>query len=134
MGQIKNIKLHIVTDVKSYHIGSVTTIHPTLTTMPKTKKDYYDSDSEDEAPKQKKQKKKKKDPNALKRPTSAYFFYAGDVRPGIREENPDMKITEVAKLIGAQWQELDDDEKKPYEEKAAKDKKRYEKEKKAYLA
>ena len=55
--------------------------------MPKTKKEYYDSDSEEEAPKQKKQKKKK-DPNAPKRPTSAYFFFAGDVRPAIREENP----------------------------------------------
>merc|ERR1712189_142918 len=110
MGQIKNIKLHIVTDIKSYHIGSVTTTHPTsITTMPKTRKDYYDSDSEDEAPKQKKQKKKKKDPNAPKRPTSAYFFYAGEVRPGIREENPDMKITEVMSLIGAQWRELDED-------------------------
>jgi len=100
--------------------------------MPKTKKDYYDSDSEDEAPKQKKQKKKKKDPNAPKRPTSAYFFYAGDVRPGIREENPDMKITEVMSMIGAQWRELDEDEKKPYHEQAAKDRKRYEKEMKAY--
>merc|ERR1712136_562617 len=103
MGQIKNIKLHIVTDIKSYNIGSVTTIHPTLTTMPKTKKDYYDSDSEDEAPKAKrKAKKKKKDPNAPKRPTSAYFFYAGEVRPGIREEQPELKITEVMSLIGEQ--------------------------------
>ena len=56
--------------------------------MPKTKKDYYDSDSEEEVPKQKKAKKKKKDPNAPKRPTTAYFFYAGEVRPAIREEQP----------------------------------------------
>ena len=57
--------------------------------MPKTKKDYYESDSDDEAPAKKtKAKKKKKDPNAPKRPTSAYFFYAGDVRQGIRDENP----------------------------------------------
>merc|ERR1712243_230014 len=99
--------------------------------MPKTKKEYYDSDSEDEAPKQKR-KTKKKDPNAPKRPTSAYFFYAGDVRPGIREENPDMKITEVMSLIGQQWRELEEEDKKPYEEQAAKDRKRYEKEMKAY--
>ena len=101
--------------------------------MPKTKKEYYDSDSEDEAPKAKrKTKKKKKDPNAPKRPTSAYFFYAGDVRPGIREENPDMKITEVMSLIGEKWRELEEEDKKPYEEQAAKDRKRYEKEMKAY--
>merc|ERR1711962_983155 len=109
MGQIKNIKLHIVTDIKSNNfIVSCIVLNPSnFTIMPKTKKEYYDSDSEDEAPRQKKQKKKK-DPNAPKRPTSAYFFFAGDVRPGIREENPDMKITEVAKLIGAQWRELED--------------------------
>jgi len=102
--------------------------------MPKTKKNYYESDSEDEAPRQKKRttKKKKKDPNAPKRPTSAYFFYAGDVRPGIREENPNMKITEVMSQIGAQWRELSDEDKKPYEEQAAKDRKRYEDEMKVY--
>jgi len=101
--------------------------------MPKVKKNYYESDSEDEAPKAKrKTKKKKKDPNAPKRPTSAYFYYAGDVRPGIREENPDMKITEVMSQIGAQWRELSDEDKKPYEEQAAQDRKRYEKEMKAY--
>merc|ERR1712228_769368 len=135
MGQIKNIKLHIVTDIKTIPIntklGCVNISW--IFTMPKTKKDYYDSDSEDEAPRQKKQpKKKKKDPNAPKRPTSAYFFFAGDVRPGLREENPGLKITEVASLIGAKWRELDDDEKKPYQAQAAKDKKRYEKEMEAY--
>jgi len=101
--------------------------------MPKTKKEYYDSDSEDEAPvAKKKTKKRKKDPNAPKRPTSAYFFFGGEVRPGIREENPDMKITAVMSLIGEKWRELGDDEKKPYEEMAAKDRKRYEKEMAAY--
>ena len=101
--------------------------------MPKTKKDYYDSDSEDEAPRQKKKpKRKKKDPNAPKRPTSAYFYFAGDIRPGIREENPDMKVTQVMCLIAEKWRELEEEDKKPYEEQAAKDRKRYEKEMKAY--
>jgi len=101
--------------------------------MPKVSKKYYDSDSEDEAPKQKrKTKKKKKDPNAPKRPTSAYFYFAGDVRPGIREENPDMKVTQVMCLIAEKWRELEEEDKKPFEEQAAKDRKRYEKEMKQY--
>jgi len=101
--------------------------------MPKTKKDYVDSDSEDEAPRMKKKpKRKKKDPNAPKRPTSAYFYFAGDVRPGIREENPDMKVTQVMCLIAEKWRELEDEDKKPFEEQAAKDRKRYEKEMKQY--
>ena len=43
-----------------------------------------------------------------------------------------MKITEVASLIGAKWRELEDDEKKPYEDKAAKDRQRYDKEMQQY--
>ena len=39
---------------------------------------------------------------------------------------------EYGKLIGAQWRELTDADKKPYEKEAAKDKARYEKEKAAY--
>jgi hypothetical protein len=35
-------------------------------------------------------------------------------------------------LIGGKWRELDDEEKKPYEEMAAKDKKRYEREMRTY--
>ena len=50
-----------------------------ITNMPKTKKVYYDSDSEDEAPKAKRKAKKKKDPNAPKRPTSGYFYFAAEV-------------------------------------------------------
>jgi len=91
----------------------------------------YDSDSDDEAPRQKKQKKKK-DPNAPKRPISAYFFFAGAVRPKIREDNPGMLITKVASLIGSKWRELEDGDKKPYEEQAANDRKRYEREMEVY--
>ena len=46
------------------------------------------SDSDTEAPKQRKRKKRKKDPNAPKRGMTAYFIFAGDVRPEIRKENP----------------------------------------------
>ena len=43
-----------------------------------------------------------------------------------------MKITEVMSVIGEKWRELEDDDKTPYQDMAAKDKKRYEKEMKAY--
>merc|ERR1719447_1117927 len=79
-----------------------------------------------------KKKKKVKDPNAPKRPITAYFFFAADRRPEIRAENPGCSITEVASLIGEQWRKLDDEDKHPYEEKAAKDKDRYLRELTAY--
>ena len=44
----------------------------------------------------------------------------------------DLKITQVASLIGAQWRELGDEEKKPYLEQAAQDRERYDKEMQQY--
>lgn len=66
------------------------------------------------------------DPDAPKKPQSAYFMYANDVRASIKSENPEMKITEISKVIGAQWKELSEKEKSKYEKQAMKAKKAYE--------
>jgi hypothetical protein len=76
----------------------------------------------------------KKDPNAPKRALSAYMFFSQDWRERIKAENPDAGFGEVGKLLGAKWKELDDTEKKPYIEQAARDKTRAENEKAAYDA
>jgi len=89
------------------------------------------SDSEDEGA-SKKKKKKAKDPNAPKRPITAYFFFAADKRPEIKKDDPSLGITQIAARIGEQWRGLDDDDKHPYELKAAQDKDRYFKEITAY--
>ncbi|GAA5979303.1 hypothetical protein JCM11641_001988 [Rhodosporidiobolus odoratus] len=78
--------------------------------------------------------KAKKDPNAPKRPLSAYMIFTQDERPKLKEEQPDVKFGEVGKILGARWKELDADEKKPWEEKAKVAKAKYEKEKAAYDA
>ncbi|KZS95401.1 hypothetical protein SISNIDRAFT_452003 [Sistotremastrum niveocremeum HHB9708] len=77
---------------------------------------------------------KKKDPNAPKRALSAYMFFSQDWRERIKTENPDAGFGEVGKLLGAKWKELDESEKKPYIERAAKDKQRAEEEKADYGA
>lgn len=85
-------------------------------------KDYVppevDSDEED-APAKK--VKAKKDPNAPKRPTSSYFLYMKAVREQVKKDNPDVanKVSEIAKLLGAQWKAEDAETKKPYEDEAA---------------
>ncbi|BGP03262.1 Non-histone chromosomal protein 6B [Rhodotorula toruloides] len=76
----------------------------------------------------------KKDPNAPKRPLSAYMHFSQDQRSVVKEENPDVTFGEIGKILGAKWKELPEDERKPYEEKASADKSRYEKEKAAYDA
>merc|ERR1712037_511955 len=46
-----------------------------------------------------KKQRKKKDPNAPKRPMSAYFLFMNATRPQVRKENPDASIGEVAKIM-----------------------------------
>ncbi|KAF8263155.1 HMG-box [Lactarius quietus] len=75
---------------------------------------------------------RKKDPKAPKRALSAYMFFSQDWRERIKAENPDASFGEVGKLLGAKWKELEEEEKKPYVEQAARDKTRAEQEKSEY--
>ncbi|KAB5547435.1 hypothetical protein DKX38_010841 [Salix brachista] len=73
-------------------------------------------------PKLKKAKKEKKgrDPNAPKRPPTAFFLFMDDFRKEYKEANPDSKdVKKVAKEGGARWQSLTNEEKKQYVDKAA---------------
>ncbi|KIL64601.1 hypothetical protein M378DRAFT_77996 [Amanita muscaria Koide BX008] len=93
---------------------------------------YFQRKAAEKAEKATASRKGKKDPKAPKRPLSAYMFFSQDWRERIKTENPDAGFGEVGKLLGAKWKELDDEEKKPYVERAAQDKNRAEKEKAAY--
>ena len=73
-------------------------------------------------------KKQKKDPNAPKRNMSAYFLYSIEARPQIKAENPDASFGEIARAISARFKELSDKEKAKWDEKAAADKERYQRE------
>ncbi|KAJ5888008.1 non-histone chromosomal protein 6 [Penicillium taxi] len=78
--------------------------------------------------------RRKKDPNAPKRGLSAYMFFANDNRDKVREENPGISFGQVGKTLGERWKALSPSERKPYDQKAADDKKRYEDEKAKYKA
>ncbi|MCJ8730200.1 hypothetical protein PDJAM_G00181450 [Pangasius djambal] len=78
--------------------------------------------------------KKKKDPNAPKRPPSAFFIFCSDHRPKVKSENPGISIGDVAKKLGDQWSKLSAKDKTPYEQKAVKLKEKYEKDVAAYRA
>lgn len=79
-------------------------------------------------------KKQKKDPNAPKRNMSAYFLYSVHIRPTIKEENPDASFGDVARLISARFKSLSAKEKKIWEDKAAEDKERYQRQMEDYRA
>ncbi|KAI8449560.1 high mobility group box domain-containing protein [Phakopsora pachyrhizi] len=76
--------------------------------------------------------KKEKDPNAPKRPLSAYMYFSQDWRERIKAENPEVSFGEIGRLLGQKWKSLSDEEKKPYEDMAGRDKKRHEAEKAEY--
>eukprot|EP00164_Ancoracysta_twista_P003831 GFYU01005140.1.p1 GENE.GFYU01005140.1~~GFYU01005140.1.p1 ORF type:complete len:771 (-),score=292.95 GFYU01005140.1:79-2391(-) len=83
-----------------------------------------DSDDSDDDGKKKK-KKPKKDPNAPKRPSNPFMLFANDNRDKMREENPQMKMGEIAKELGKKWASVDSDTKSKYEEQAKEAKEKY---------
>jgi len=60
--------------------------------------------------------KKLKDPNAPKKPSTAFFLFMGDGnRTRLKQENPEITPSEVGKVLGAEWRELDQKIKSGYE-------------------
>ena len=55
-------------------------------------------------------------------------------RERIKSENPDVKFTEIAKIASAEYKALEGDAAKKWQDAAAADKARYEKEMAAYKA
>lgn len=66
-----------------------------------------------------------KDPKAPKRARGAYVYFTMDERPKLKDENPDLKFTEIGHALGERWRALSAEDKKKYEEKANDDKKRH---------
>eukprot|EP00026_Physarum_polycephalum_P015118 Phypoly_transcript_15733.p2 GENE.Phypoly_transcript_15733~~Phypoly_transcript_15733.p2 ORF type:complete len:160 (+),score=31.83 Phypoly_transcript_15733:378-857(+) len=72
--------------------------------------------------------KRKKDPNAPKRPLTAFMLYAHDKRAEIKAQNPDMTFGALGKKLGETWLTFDATQKKVYSDMADKAKLTYEKE------
>lgn len=80
-----------------------------------------------------KQDKKFKDPNKPKRPTSAYFYFVAKEREEAKKRGEDIsRVAEWTKAVSGQWRELSASQKKPFEDLAAKDRSRYEREMSTY--
>jgi len=60
-----------------------------------------------------------------KKPRSSYLFFCEETRDALKRDNPDLIVTDLAKLQGAAWKELDDSDKQRYLDKAAADVERY---------
>ncbi|XP_037703300.1 high mobility group protein B3-like [Choloepus didactylus] len=91
--------------------------------MAKTDKVRYDLEMKDDGPAK---EGKKKDPTAPKWPPSGFFLFCSEFCPKIKSTNPGISIGDVAKKLSEMWNNLSDNEKQPYSNKAVKLKK-YEK-------
>lgn len=65
----------------------------------------------------------KSDENAPERPPSAYVIFSNEMREKLKGRN--LSFTEIAKLVGENWQNLSPTEKEPYEHQAYTQKERY---------
>lgn len=73
--------------------------------------------------------KKAKDPNKPKRSTSAYFYYLAFCREEAKRAGRSIsKIAEFTKEASCKWRALDSRGKKPFDDQAAQDKARYDRE------
>ncbi len=63
-------------------------------------------------------RRKKKLPAGMKRPLNQYMLFRAETQPTVKAENPNIPITQIAKLVGEQWRALSDAEKAPFIAKA----------------
>jgi hypothetical protein len=68
---------------------------------------------------------KKATPGQIKKPRSPYFMFLAENRDGVMAENPTIGMFGTTKVLAAVWNSMSKDEKAEYEEMAAKDRVRY---------
>lgn len=86
--------------------------------------------------KDKKTKTKKtkatKDKDAPKRAISAFFYFQKERRTTLKKEKPDLANKELISKMSTEWNAMKTEARKPYDELAEQDKKRYQTEKEKY--
>lgn len=88
-----------------------------------TKSDAREGGSGPHGAKRKYRRHPKPDENAPERPPSAYVIFSNKMREDLKGRN--LSFTEIAKLVGENWQNLSPGEKEPYEQQAFSAKERY---------
>eukprot|EP00946_MAST-07B_sp_MAST-7B-sp1_P000890 g890.t1 len=64
--------------------------------------------------------------------TSCYMYFNNEMRPLLAKKHPDLKVTDIAKMVSAEWKKLTDAQKAPYIAKSKIDKIRWSAEYKKY--
>lgn len=69
-----------------------------------------------------------KDPNRPKRPKSSYMFFTQEMREKLLKKNPNASMTELSKIMGAEWAKTSEKDRVKYARMAEEDKTRYDEE------
>jgi upstream-binding transcription factor len=64
---------------------------------------------------------------------TAFMYFSGHMRPGIRMKQPELKMPEVASALGKMWTALPETEKLPFRKLEEEDRARYQREMAAYV-
>jgi len=91
-----------------------------------------DSQKDKKKGKKIKKKKSKRKPGKPTKPIPSYFIFNKERHPLTKEKYPEMTPQQIKKKISEIWNAMDDEEKKPYNDKALKEKERYNKELEEY--
>ncbi|CEO94811.1 HMG box domain-containing protein [Plasmodiophora brassicae] len=67
-------------------------------------------------------------------PSSSYVFYMNECRARMLRTRPDLAFADIARIIGNDWQKLSNDDRQKYNDMAAEDKVRYQRETEGYLS
>lgn len=96
--------------------------------------DDVDANGKKLSKRQKKLLRKARDPDAPKRPPSAYLLFQNEVRTDMRERFPDMSYKEILGKVSEAWKNLSEVDRKIYQDKTNEEMKRWTVEKKDHEA
>jgi len=60
-----------------------------------------------------------------KKPLTTYLLFAQDIRPRLKEENPNASVAAIASMIGTKWAALPEDQRQMYKDKYEIEKAKY---------
>lgn len=55
-----------------------------------------------------------RDPSAPKRSPPAFFLFVNHCRPALKNEFPELKHTELVKMLSQRWADMSEEAKKPF--------------------